>query len=65
MPARLAYDDVVLAAPVTVPYTRYSIRSAHWFLGRAMAGLIAAAKIPKARVDGLAVASFTLAPEQY
>ena len=30
-----AYDDVVLAAPVTVPYVRYSIRSAHWFLGRA------------------------------
>ena len=62
MPAR-AYDDVVLAAPVTIPYVRYSIRGAHWFLGRAMAGLIAAAKIPKARIDGLAVASFTLAPD--
>jgi len=62
MPAR-GYDDVVLAAPVTVPYVRYSIRSAHWFLGRAMAGLIAAAKVPKARIDGLAVASFTLSPD--
>jgi acetyl-CoA acetyltransferase len=62
MPAR-AYDDVVLATPVTIPYVRYSIRGAHWFLGRAMAGLIAAAKIPKARIDGLAVASFTLAPD--
>jgi acetyl-CoA acetyltransferase len=62
MPAR-AYDDVVLAAPVTIPYVRYSIRGAHWFLGRAMAGLIAAARIPKARIDGLAVASFTLAPD--
>ena len=61
--ARTPYDDVVLAAPVTVPYVRYSIRSAHWFLGRALADLIAAAKIPKARVDGLAVASFTLAPD--
>ena len=57
------YDDVVLAAPVTVPYVRYSIRSAHWFLGRAVAELLAAAKIPKARIDGLAVASFTLAPD--
>ncbi len=61
--ARAGYDDVVLAAPVTVPYVRYSIRSAHWFLGRAMARLIAAAKIPKTRIDGLAVASFTLAPD--
>src|SRR5271154_4008235 len=63
MPAPAGYDDVVLAAPVTVPYVRYSIKSAHWFLGRALAGLIAAAKIPKARIDGLAVASFTLAPD--
>jgi acetyl-CoA acetyltransferase len=57
------YDDVVLAAPVTVPYVRYSIRSAHWLLGRAVAELLAATKIPKARIDGLAVASFTLAPD--
>jgi acetyl-CoA acetyltransferase len=57
------YDDVVLAVPVTVPYVRYSIRSAHWFLGRALAELLTAAKIPKARLDGLAVASFTLAPD--
>src|SRR5208282_5093630 len=49
--------------PVTIPYVRYSIRSAHWFLGRAMAELIAGAKISKSRVDGLAVASFTLAPD--
>ena len=61
--ARTGYDDVVLAVPVTIPYVRYSIRSAHWFLGRAMAELIAGAKIPKARIDGLAVASFTLAPD--
>ena len=63
MAAPAAYDDVVLAAPVTIPYVRYSIKSAHWFLGRAVAGLLAAAKIPKARIDGLAVASFTLAPD--
>jgi acetyl-CoA acetyltransferase len=63
MAAAAGYDDVVLAAPVTVPYVRYSIKGAHWFLGRALAGLIAAAKIPKSRIDGLAVASFTLAPD--
>jgi len=63
MGAPAPYDDVVLAAPVTVPYVRYSIKSAHWFLGRAVAELLAAARIPKARIDGLAVASFTLAPD--
>jgi acetyl-CoA acetyltransferase len=60
---RAPYDDVVLAAPVTIPYVRYSIKGAHWFLGRALAALIDYAKIPKARIDGLAVASFTLAPD--
>ena len=63
MTERAAYDDVVLAAPVTIPYVRYSIRSAHWFLGRALAELIATAGVSKARIDGLAVASFTLAPD--
>jgi len=61
--ARGGYGDVVLAAPVTVPYVRYSIRGAHWFLGRAVAELLAAARIPKAQIDGLAVASFTLSPD--
>ena len=61
--ARAPYDDVVLAAPVTIPYVRYSIRSAHWFLGRTVAELLAHARITKARIDGLAVASFTLAPD--
>ncbi len=61
--AARGFDDVVLAAPVTVPYVRFSTRGAHWFLGRAVAQLVAAAKIPKQRIDGLAVASFTLAPD--
>jgi acetyl-CoA acetyltransferase len=61
--AARGYDDVVLAAPVTIPYVRYSTKGAHWFLGRALAELVAAAKMPKERIDGLAVASFTLAPD--
>jgi acetyl-CoA acetyltransferase len=63
MSARVGYDDVVLAAPVTVPYARHSIRGAHWFLARVMAALAAGADIPKSRIDGMAVASFTLAPD--
>ncbi len=63
MSAPAAYDDVVLAVPVTIPYVRYSIKSAHWFLGSTVAELIAVSGIPKMRIDGLAVASFTLAPD--
>jgi acetyl-CoA acetyltransferase len=57
------YEDVVVAAPVTVPYTRHSIHSAHWFLAQALAKLVKAAGIRKSDVDGLAVSSFTLAPD--
>jgi acetyl-CoA acetyltransferase len=60
---RAAYDDVVVAAPVTVPYVRYSIRGAHWFLAAALAGLIKRAGLGKDQIDGLCVSSFTLAPD--
>ena len=38
---RRGYEGVALAVPVTVPYERYSIRGAHWFLGQAVRGLLA------------------------
>ena len=38
--SRARYDGVVIAAPVTIPYVRYSTRDAHWFLGRALHALI-------------------------
>ena len=60
---RRGYDGIVVAAPVTVPYARYSIRSAHWFCGRALAGLIEAAGLQKEDVDGFCVSSFTLYPD--
>ena len=37
------YRDVVLTAPVTVPYVRYSIRSAHWFVAQGLARLVCVA----------------------
>ena len=40
-----------VAAPVTVPYVRYSIRGAHWFLGRALAALIDGAGIAEGRAS--------------
>jgi len=60
---RKPYDGVVLAAPVTVPYVRYSIRAAHWWLARAFAELLKASNLKKEEVDGLTVSSFTLAPD--
>ncbi|MGE0733503.1 MAG: thiolase family protein [Alphaproteobacteria bacterium] len=63
MGTRLGYDDIVVAAPVTVPYVRYSIRGAHWFLSRALAEILAQSKVPKAGIDGMCVSSFTLAPD--
>jgi acetyl-CoA acetyltransferase len=60
---RQGYEGVVLAAPVTAPYVRYSIRSAHWWLARAFAELLRAAGLQKEAVDGLALSSFTLAPD--
>ena len=38
--SRARYDGVVIAAPVTIPYVRYSTRDAHWFLARALAALV-------------------------
>lgn len=57
------YDDIVVAAPVTVPYERYSHRGAHHFLARGLAALLGEAAIAKDALDGLCVSSFTLAPD--
>ena len=58
-----SYDGVAVAVPVTVPYERFSIRGAHWFIARALKQLIDGAGIGKNDIDGLCVASFTLAPD--
>jgi len=60
---RAGYEGVVAAVPVTVPYVRYSIHSAHWWLGRALGELLRRSGVAKHEVDGLCVSSFTLAPD--
>jgi acetyl-CoA acetyltransferase len=60
---RAGYDDVVVTTPVTMPYTRYSIRGAHWFLAGAVGGLLKHSGLSKDRIDGLCVSSFTLTPD--
>ncbi|MBP6816655.1 MAG: thiolase family protein, partial [Burkholderiaceae bacterium] len=61
--ASAGYEDVVIAAPVSVPYVRYSIRAAHWFVARALRDMLDIAHLPKETLDGVCVSSFTLAPD--
>jgi len=60
---RQGYQGVAVAVPVTVPYVRYSIRAAHWWLARALSELINRSGLKKDDIDGLSVSSFTLAPD--
>src|SRR5258705_1356050 len=56
---RTPYDRVVMAVPVTVPYTRYSVESAQWWIGRALKTLVDGAGITPRDIDGFCVSSFT------
>jgi acetyl-CoA acetyltransferase len=60
---RTPYDGVVVCAPITVPYRRYSTNSAHWWIGRALQGLTQAARLRPKDLDGLSVSSFTIGPD--
>src|SRR4029079_1294588 len=56
---RTPYDRVVMAVPVTIPYARYSIESAQWWIGRALKSLVDGAGITPRDIDGFCVSSFT------
>ncbi len=58
--SRMPYDGIVVAAPVTIPYRRYSINSAHWWIGRAIRGVLERSGLRSRDLDGLSVSSFTL-----
>ena len=60
---RSGYDDAIVTVPVTVPYERYSLRGAHWFVARALSGLLEGNGLTKPDIDGLCLSSFTLAPD--
>jgi len=60
---RARYDGVVVVAPVTIPYVRYSDRDAQWFLARALSALLKSSGLKKDQIDGLGVSSFTLFPD--
>lgn len=63
MSRRRSYDGVVLTAPFTTAYRRYSIETAHWWIARALRGSLKAAGLQPGDLDGFSVASFTLFPD--
>jgi acetyl-CoA acetyltransferase len=60
---RQPYDGVVVTAPVTVPYRRYSTNTAHWWVGRAVHEVLKTAGLKSADIDGLSLSSFTVGPD--
>jgi len=60
---RQNYKGVVAAAPVTIPYERFSIHGAHWWIGRALRALSEQAHLKPADIDGFSVSSFTVGPD--
>ncbi|MGI9308268.1 MAG: thiolase family protein [Gammaproteobacteria bacterium] len=58
-----SYAGVALLAPVTVPYERYSDQGAAWFIAQALRDLLKTSRLSKNDIDGLAVSSFSLAPD--
>jgi acetyl-CoA acetyltransferase len=63
MSAPASYQDIALVAPVSFGYSKTSEHSAGWYIGSVLREMLAAAGINKAAVDGLAISSFSLAPD--
>jgi acetyl-CoA acetyltransferase len=57
------YDGVVLTTPVSFGYRRFSLRDTQWYLACLLKACLDGAGIAKRQIDGLALASFTLAPD--
>ena len=58
-----SYSGIALVTPVSLGYSKTSEHSASWFIGSVLREMIAAAGIAKSDVDGLAVSSFSMAPD--
>lgn len=57
------YDGVVICAPITVPYVRFSPETAHWWAGAALARLAQATRLGPQDIDGFSFSSFSAAPD--
>ena len=61
--SRQSYEGVVLTAPVSVPYVRYTNETAHWWIAKALREALGVIQMRPQEIDGLSVSSFTLAPD--
>lgn len=58
-----SYQGIALVAPTSFGYAKTSEHGAAWFIGRTLGEMIKTAGIKKSDVDGLAMSSFSLAPD--
>ena len=63
MTAPASYDGVVLCAPFSTPYQRYSLDTAHYWIATALRGSLRRAALNPKDLDGFSVSSFTLFPD--
>jgi acetyl-CoA acetyltransferase len=56
------FGDVVLAAPTSFGYSRYSTEPADWYFAQCLRAMLATSGLETRDVDGLSASSFTLAP---
>jgi len=63
MTAPASYDGVVLCAPFSTPYQRYSLDTAHYWIATALRGSLRLAGVNPKDLDGFSVSSFTLFPD--
>ena len=55
---RQGYDGIVLAAPASVPYERFSVETAHWWIARALRMSLQAAGLAGTCVAGRVLGGF-------
>ncbi|MFM7272966.1 MAG: thiolase family protein [Gammaproteobacteria bacterium] len=58
-----SFEGIAVAVPVSLGYARFSEHGAPWFVGAVLQELLARSGLPKSAIDGLSIASFTLAPD--
>lgn len=63
MRIKKSFEGIAIIAPTSLPYVRYSEHSAVSFFGRTLREMLESASIDKNEIDGLSIASFSLAPD--
>lgn len=56
------FSGVVVAAPTSFGYARYSTQPADWYFAQCLRAMLVGGKLHKSEIDGLSASSFTLPP---